>query len=231
MPADNKHLGVFDINVFDIIGPVMIGPSSSHTAGAAKIGKIARTLLGEDPSEAVIKLHGSFAKTYVGHGTDKAIVGGLLGMLPDDPGIRESLKIASEIGIIIKFEQIDLKDAHPNTAVIEAKGKSGEKVAITGSSIGGGNIIVKQINGMCVEFTGQYHTLVIPHKDVPGAIAAVASMLAYNTVNIASMKVYRSIRGGDAIMILETDQPVDIKLASLLKQLPHNKDVKIVGPL
>lgn len=208
------------MNVFEIIGPVMVGPSSSHTAGAVKIGRVVRELLGEEPVEVDVKLHGSFAKTYKGHGTDKAIIAGLMGMTPDDERIRKSMALAQSSGMVYRFETAEIKDAHPNTASITAIGKSGKKVTVQGASVGGGNILVEKINGLNVEFTGQYNTLVIKHRDTPGAIAAVTNLLAYNDINIANMKVYRSFRGGDAFMVIETDQQVGSELIVLIGKLP-----------
>lgn len=208
------------MNVFEIIGPVMVGPSSSHTAGAVKIGRVVRELLGEEPAEVDVKLHGSFAKTYKGHGTDRAIIAGLMGMDPDDERIRKSMVLAKSSGMVYRFETVEIKDAHPNTASITATGKSGKQVTVQGASVGGGNILVEKINGLNVEFTGQYNTLVIKHRDTPGAVAAVTNLLAYNDINIANMKVYRSFRGGDAFMVIETDQQVDSELIVLIGKLP-----------
>lgn len=219
------------MTVFDIIGPVMVGPSSSHTAGAVRIGRVGWKLLECEPVDIVIKFHGSFAGTYKGHGTDRAIIAGLMGMLPDDSRIRDSLKIADEKGIRYHFETIEFKDAHPNTAVIEILSRSGKKVSLLGSSIGGGNIIIRQINGMDVEFSGQYHTLIIHHKDAPGVIAAVTDILSGSRINIAQMKVFRSRRGGDAIMIIETDQPMDMKLGDKINKLVRIIDVSIIEPV
>lgn len=196
------------MNVFDIIGPIMVGPSSSHTAGAARIAAVTQKLLGEDIINASITLHGSFANTYKGHGTDRAIVGGLLGYKVDDPAIRNSFENAKNAGLRFTFETADLGDVHPNTALIKATGISGKKIKVMGSSIGGGRIIINRIDKFELEFTGQYFTLVIEYKDKPGIIAAVTSILGQNSINIAEMRVYRSFRGGTAIMIIETDQEI-----------------------
>ena len=209
------------MNIFDIIGPVMIGPSSSHTAGAVKIGRVIRALLGEEPVYVVVKFHGSFAKTYKGHGTDKAIIAGIMDMLPDDRRIRDSLELARQANIHFTFEEVTLEGAHPNTALVMAKTKEGHTVTIEGASVGGGNIIIHKIDDLKVEFTGHYNTLIIYHDDAPGAIAAVSNLLAHNHINIASMKVYRSFRGGDAIMIIEMDQDVSDELNLLIKELPE----------
>ena len=205
------------MNVFDIIGPIMIGPSSSHTAGAARIGRVAAILLGEELANAQILLHGSFSKTYKGHGTDKALAGGLIGMDIDDIKIKDSLNIAEQKGIKISFQTGDLGDVHPNTVFIKAVGKSGKIVTITGSSIGGGNIIINKVNETPVEFSGEYNTLVIKHLDAPGVIASVANILVANNVNIANMKDYRSCRGGDAIMVIETDQEISDPTLDLIR--------------
>jgi L-serine dehydratase len=219
------------MNVFDIIGPVMVGPSSSHTAGAVRIGRMVRALLAEEPVEAVIAFHGSFARTYKGHGTDKAIIAGLLGMLPDDLQIRDSLELAGQKGLQYRFEMLELKDAHPNTVQIETAGRTGKIVKVQGASVGGGNILIQKLNGLEVEFTGQYHTLVICHKDTPGAIAAVTNLLAYSEVNIAQMKVYRSHRGGEAMMVIETDQEIGEELRSMLGKLPKITSVTAIKPI
>lgn len=219
------------MNVFDIIGPVMVGPSSSHTAGAVRIGRVARELVGEEITDAVVKFHGSFAGTYKGHGTDKAIIAGLMGMLPDDIRIRDSLELAGEKGMNYEFDIVELKDAHPNTVLIEAAGRTGRKVSVTGSSVGGGNIAIKRINGLDVDFSGEYNTLVIPHKDEPGVIAAVANILAYFNINIASMKVYRSNRRGSAMMIIETDEQVGQELIAMIGRLPRVTSCTLIEPV
>lgn len=219
------------MNVFDIIGPIMVGPSSSHTAGAVKIGRIVRALLGEEPKDVVVKFHGSFAHTYEGHGTDKAIIAGLLDMAPDDLHIRDSLKLAGKSNVSYRFEAVDIKDAHPNTVLVEAVGISGNEVKVLGSSTGGGNIVIKNINGLGVEFTGQYNTLLILHKDAPGTIAAVTNILAYNEINIAQMKVFRAHRGGEAMMVIETDQQISEELKSVIAHLPRIINVRSIVPM
>lgn len=206
------------MNIFDVIGPVMIGPSSSHTAGAVKIGRMARQLFGRQPENAAILLHGSFAQTGRGHGTDKAIVAGLLDMTFDDPRIRDSIRLAQESGVSVTFRTGTIKNVHPNTARIELSG-GGKTLSVTGSSIGGGNILITEINGQHVEFSGQYPTLVIEHQDTPGIVASVTGLLAESRINIASMKVYRSHRGGHATMIIETDQETGPALQSRIEKL------------
>ncbi len=219
------------MNVFDVIGPVMIGPSSSHTAGAVRLGLITQALLGEPVIDAVIELHGSFARTYRGHGTDKAIVGGLLGIETDDERIRNSMDIASSQGLFYRFEVVELKDAHPNTAIIEVTGQSGKSVSVLGSSVGGGNILIRRINHLGVEVTAQYETIIVAHTDTPGAVAAVTDLLAKQLINIAQMKVYRSNRGGEAMMVIETDQTIDPALSILLGELLPVRNVTVIEPI
>lgn len=204
------------MSIFDIIGPVIVGPSSSHTAGAVRIAKVARELLGEEVKKAVIRLHGSFAKTYKGHGTDRAIIGGLLGFSTDDQRIKKSLSLAKEAGMQYSIQRCFLGDVHPNTALIKVEGVSGRKVSILGSSVGGGSIVIRQVNGLKVNFTGQYYTLLVEHEDKPNMVAVVTLILGRNNINIAGMRVYRAYRGANAIMIIETDQKID---SSILKEI------------
>ena len=218
------------MNVFDIIGPVMVGPSSSHTAGAVRIGRIARELLGEQPVKISILLYGSFAQTYKGHGTDRALIAGLMGMLPDDERIPKSLQIAREQNIAFSFDVTTENPSHPNTALIKIWADSGRCTAVQGASTGGGDILITKINGMDVSFTGQYHTVIISHTDSPGAIAEVTNLLAYHAINIGNMKVYRSAKGGDAIMVIETDQEIDKALGAILENLPKVSNVVIIKP-
>ena len=199
----------------------MIGPSSSHTAGAVRLGLIARALLGEKPVQGQIKLHGSFARTYKGHGTDKALIAGLLGLAPDDLGIRDSLRLAKEQGLTYSFEPVDLGDLHPNTALIDLRGTSGKTLSLLGSSVGGGRVQIHKINGLPAEFTAEYDTLIVYHKDTPGVIAAVTSLLASHSINIAQMKVYRSHRGGRSVIVLETDERIDEELCQQVKAVPN----------
>ena len=190
------------MNVFDILGPVMIGPSSSHTAGAARIGLMTRALLGKTPVKAHIFLHGSFAKTYKGHGTDKALVAG---MQTDDERIRFSLDVAKKEGLEIQIETGELENTHPNTAEITLTAADGEKVSLRGSSIGGGNILITRVNGLEVALTGQNPALIVLHKDAPGTIAAVTELMAEYGVNICNFHLARETKGGLAVMTIESD--------------------------
>ena len=192
--------------VFDIVGPVMIGPSSSHTAGAVRLGLMARKILGEEAVRAEINLHGSFARTYRGHGTDKALIAGILGFAPEDERIREALQIARDHGLEFSFQAVNLEEAHPNTAVIYLVGRSGRTARVRGASVGGGNIMISNIDGYNVELTGQYPALITIHHDCPGVITRVTQILAHAAVNIAFMRVSRQNRGETAMMIMELDE-------------------------
>lgn len=196
------------MNVFDILGPVMVGPSSSHTAGAVRIGNVSRRLLGEKPVKADILLHGSFALTGVGHGTDKAVVAGLLGMDTDDMRIPDSMKIAEKEGLDFKIGTINLKDAHPNSVLLKLKGEGGRELEILACSVGGGRIKIEKIDGIETDFSGDYPTLVVHNEDRPGHVADVTSALAHHGINIATINLYRDKRGGYAVMVAETDQPI-----------------------
>lgn len=196
------------MNLYDILGPVMVGPSSSHTAGAVRIGAMARCLLGEAPVKAVIGLHGSFSATGRGHGTDRAIIAGLLDMESDDERIPDSFSCAEQEGLTFEIRPVTLRDAHPNTALLELIGKTGKTLKMQASSLGGGRILVNKINDIDVNFTGEYHTMIIHHVDQPGVVGRVASCLAMESVNIAYMSLHRSKRGGASVMTVETDHPV-----------------------
>jgi L-serine dehydratase len=219
------------MNVFDILGPVMIGPSSSHTAGAAKIGRIAGIILGEKPVQADIYLHGSFAATYRGHGTDRALVGGLLGFAADDERLRNALEIALQEGLTVNFHRENLGDVHPNTAKITVVGISGKTIDMVASSTGGGDIRVFNLLGFAVDFDGLSNTLIIPHWDRPGTVAAVTAVLAEEGVNIAQMKVAREVPGADAIMIIETDQVCDQSGVEKIQKIPSVLAVTVVKPI
>ena len=196
------------MNIFDIMGPVMVGPSSSHTAGAVRMGYVARKLLGFQPARANIALHGSFAATGAGHGTDRAIVAGLLAMKPDDPDIPRSFQLAKEARLDVRIQTVDLRDAHPNTAVMTLIGERGRTVVVNASSLGGGRIRVNSIDGMTAAFSGDLPTLVIRNQDKPGIVSEVSSCLARHAVNIATMQLYRDRREGLSVMVLECDQPL-----------------------
>lgn len=196
------------MNLFDILGPVMVGPSSSHTAGAVKIGLIARKLLSEPPVRAQLFLHGSFAATGVGHGTDRALVAGLLGLQPEDEDIPQSFQLAKEQGLDFSIGAIQLRDAHPNSVLLKLDGKKGKHLEVIASSLGGGRVCVDEIDGIATKFTVDYPTLIIRNRDTAGIIAHVTSLLSMERVNIASMQVCRDQRGGEAVMVLEIDSTI-----------------------
>ena len=208
------------LDIFDILGPVMVGPSSSHTAGAVRIGRMARTLLGDEPVKADIHLHGSFAETGVGHGTDKALIAGLLGMAPDDLDIPQSLEIAAHRGLKFSFDQMDLRDAHPNSVLLELAGASDRRLVMQACSTGGGRILVTRLDGIDVSFTGDYHTLIVQNMDNQGNLSDVTNALALARVNVANMSMNRSSKGGSVMMIIETDDPVPGYIVELLEKQP-----------
>ncbi|MBC8088675.1 MAG: L-serine ammonia-lyase, iron-sulfur-dependent, subunit beta [Phycisphaerae bacterium] len=193
------------VSLLDIIGPVMVGPSSSHTAGACRLGLLARCLVGGTPESAKIELHGSFARTGEGHGTDKAIVGGLMGFRPDDERIRTALEIMDREGLNYTFEKTTLgDDIHPNSVRITLE-RGGRHAQMTGASLGAGRVLVNDIDGYPVEVTGNLNTIVLVAEDVKGSIARIAGLLADNNINIATLKLTRKERGGDAFMVIEVD--------------------------
>lgn len=205
------------MNVFDIMGPVMVGPSSSHTAGAVKIGYTARQLLREEIKFAELFLHGSFLATGKGHGTDKALIAGLLGMKPDDERIPASFILAEEKGMVYHFSKIELRNAHPNSVLMKLEGVFGNKIEIVASSIGGGSIMINKIDGVTADICACYPTLIVHNVDKPGHVSLVTSILGSLSVNIATMHIYRDRRGGNAVMIIECDQEVPKKSIDLLK--------------
>ncbi len=217
------------MNIFDILGPIMVGPSSSHTAGAVRIGLISKTLLGESPKEAHIQLSGSFAATGVGHGTDKALIAGLLGMEPDDKRIPSSFDVAKDENLQFDFENIELKTAHPNTAILKLIAENNRELEIQASSLGGGRIMVNYLDGIEVNFTGESPTLIVHNMDQPGHVAAVTSMLSHKKINIATMQLYRNKRGGYAVMVIETDQEIPPSSLQWLEELEGVLKVTYLG--
>ena len=208
------------MTLFDIMGPIMVGPSSSHTAGAARIGLITRRLLGEPPVSARLLLHGSFAATGKGHGTDRALVAGLLGLAPDDPDLPRSFALAKEAGMEVAVDTVTLRGAHPNTVVLQVAGAGGRSMEVNASSLGGGRVRVNAIDGLEASFTGDHPTLIIRNEDRPGAVAEVSAALSRRQVNIAAMQLYRNMRGGLAVMVIESDQPIWGAAVDELRGLP-----------
>ncbi|HAE91904.1 L-serine ammonia-lyase, iron-sulfur-dependent subunit beta [Tissierella praeacuta] len=218
-----------DYGVFDILGPVMIGPSSSHTAGAARLGKIAKDIVGTEFHKVVFYLHGSFGKTFEGHGTDKALVAGILGMDPSDEKLRDSFEIAKSKNIEFEFIEADLGYQHPNTVKIVFKFENQEDIYIIGSSIGGGNILITDINGNKVEFSGDYPTMLIKYIDQKGAISRISSILSINEINIATMKVTRE--NDIATMVVETDSDINEKVVAEIEKLNEVIYIKGINPI
>ncbi|HEX6574751.1 MAG TPA: L-serine ammonia-lyase, iron-sulfur-dependent subunit beta [Gemmatimonadaceae bacterium] len=194
------------VSLLDIIGPVMVGPSSSHTAGACRLGLLGRGLVSGTPQRALMELHGSFARTGEGHGTDKALVAGLLGFRPDDDRIRTALQIAEQEGLDYRFEKTTLSDnAHPNTVRMTLE-QGDIKATMMGSSLGAGRVVVTEIDGYPVEVTGNFHTIVLVAEDRKGSIARITRILADHDINIATLRLTRKQKGGDAFMVIECDE-------------------------
>lgn len=217
-------------SLFEIMGPIIIGPSSSHTAGAAKLGRLARLIFDNEIEEAEIGLHGSFASTGKGHGTDKALVGGLLGFKPDDVRIRESLTLAEENGVEISFYNVKLPDSHPNSVKITMKNEKNQ-LTIIGSSIGGGNVKVTRIEDYKVNITGALPTIWLIHEDKPGMVGLITSILGSYNLNIAFMQDFRKIKGTAASAIIELDQEVSKYTLNHLKNTNNIEKVRYIPAL
>ena len=211
-----------EISVFDIIGPIMVGPSSSHTAGALRIAAIARGLMPQGIKRVKFILYGSFAATYRGHGTDRALLGGILGLTTDDMRIRESFSLADDAGLGYAFTTgVAAADEHPNTVDIIMTDGDGSETTVRGSSVGGGEVEITRINGTKVSFSGNYNALVLYQTDRPGVIAAIADVLGKHGVNVAFMQVYREGIGQEAVSLLEIDGKVNQEIVDMLKKLPN----------
>lgn len=219
------------MGLFDVVGPVMIGPSSSHTAGAARIGLMAREILKDEPRTVTITLYGSFAKTYKGHGTDKALVAGLLGFSADDVRLRTSFEIATQQGMDVTFHRSEAEVDHPNTARIAMKGKQGREMEIVGVSLGGGKIEIREINGASVSLSGEEHTLITVHRDKPGIIAQATTIMAIGHINVSNMRVFRSAKNATAVMIVCTDSPVPPEMVSMIKKISAIESIVTLLPL
>lgn len=192
--------------VFDMLGPIMIGPSSSHTAGVVRIGRVVHGLLGGTPQKVQVRFYNSFAMTYRGHGSDRAILAGLMGLAVDDERIREALDLAQQAGINYTFEAVvSSAKNHPNTILVQAQ--RGERtLEVQGISRGGGLILIEAIDGLHTNFTGQLPTLVIEAQDVRGAVAFLSAILAYEGINIATLTVSRRAREDQALQVYELDE-------------------------
>ena len=219
------------MNIFDIMGPIMVGPSSSHTAGAARIGLITRHLLGSRPAAAELLLHGSFAATGKGHGTDRALLGGIMGFSADDTRIRDSFAIAEQRGLAYSFTPNETEtDLHPNTVDIRMENAAGQVMTVRGESLGGGKVRIVRINGVAVDFTGEYNALIVVQQDKPGVVAHITKILSDRGVNIAFMRLFREEKGHTAYTIVESDERLPEDVAQLLQENPNIHDVMVVQP-
>lgn len=217
------------ISVFDVLGPNMIGPSSSHTAGAAVIAGVARKLIAPPLKKVEFTLYGSFAKTYRGHGTDRALLGGILGFDTDDVRIRDSFEIARERGLEFSFVPNEVEqDVHPNTADIRMENEAGQVMTVRGVSLGGGKMKITRINGVEVDFTGEYSALIVIHKDTPGVVAHITHVLSEHNVNIAFMRLFREARGHTAYSIIESDGTLPQSIPDQLRNNQNIRDVMLV---
>ena len=219
------------ISVFDVLGPNMIGPSSSHTAGAAAISFLARKMIAPPIVKVEFTLYGSFAKTYQGHGTDRALLGGLMGFETDDTRIRNSFQIAQDRGLDYRFTPCTTEtDVHPNTVDIRRENAAGQVMAVRGESLGGGKVRIVRINGVRVDFTGEYAAVIAIHQDKPGVVAHITKVLSEHNVNIAFMRLFREGKGDTAYSIIESDGTLPDGIPEQLKANPHIRDVMIVQP-
>lgn len=217
------------MNIFEILGPVMVGPSSSHTAGAVRIGYVCRKLMGEKIVTADIELYGSFLLTGKGHGTPQAIVAGLLGMTPDDARIPDSFEIAKAQGLKFTIGEAKLKEAHPNSVLLKLTGESGKELEVIGESLGGSIINIAQIDGLPANISGDYPTLIASNMDVPGMVAKVSKVLFEAEINIAQMHLYRASRGKNSVLIAECDQEIEDKTLNDIKDLDGIMKVSYLG--
>lgn len=220
-----------NIGIFDVLGPIMIGPSSSHTAGAARLGKIARTIVNKPIKDVTFLLHGSFKETYKGHGTDRALVAGILGMMPDDERLRDALLIAEKEGLEVHFLPADLGQVHPNTVKILMTDCDDINWEVLGSSIGGGLVEIYEINGNKVKITGEYPTIITCHDDIPGTVSKVSTLFYDNDINIAHMTLVRSQKGKDATMTFEVDNNVSEELIAAIKAVEGINRVILINSL
>ena len=220
-----------NIGIFDVLGPIMIGPSSSHTAGAARLGKIARTIVNKPIKDVTFLLHGSFKETYKGHGTDRALVAGILGMMPDDERLRDALLIAEKEGLEVHFLPADLGQVHPNTVKILMTDCDDINWEVLGSSIGGGLVEIYEINGNKVKITGEYPTIITCHGDIPGTVSKVSTLFYDNDINIAHMTLVRSQKGKDATMTFEVDNNVSEELIAAIKAVEGVNRVILINSL
>ena len=218
-----------EYSIFSILGPVMIGPSSSHTAGAARLARVARSIVGKPYNKVEFWLHGSFAQTYKGHGTDRALVAGALGFNESDDRLCTSFEIADQMGLAYSFQPVELEGAHENTVMMKFYQDDKLLSTITGSSIGGGNIIITNIDGFDIQFSGKFTTIILKHRDQKGIVGEVGTTLLADRINIANMSLNRTGKGLEATTIIETDEPVSDHTIELLKQIEGVLDIMVIN--
>ena len=219
------------ISVFDVLGPNMIGPSSSHTAGAAAIALLARKMIAPPIVKAEFTLYGSFAKTYRGHGTDRALLGGLMGFQTDDKRIPNSFQIARAQGLDFRFTPCTAEtEVHPNTVDIRMKNAAGQEMTVRGESLGGGKVRIARINGVEVDFTGEYSTVIVVQRDKPGVVAHITKVLSDRGMNIAFMRLFREAKGHTAYTIVESDGRLPEGIDAPLRDNPNVRDVMLLEP-
>lgn len=218
------------ISVFDVLGPNMIGPSSSHTAGAAKIAYLAQKMITGPLIQVDFTLYGSFARTYRGHGTDRALLGGIMGFETDDLRIRDSLELAKKAGIAYSFSKAEEEpdDIHPNTADMDIQGTNGERLFVRGVSLGGGKVKIVKLNQIEVDFTGEYSTLIVSQTDKPGVVAHITKILSEEGVNIAFMRLFREEKGAAAFTIVESDEKIPKEVLEKIRENPLVSDIMLV---
>ena len=220
-----------DVSVFDVLGPIMIGPSSSHTAGAARLGKMAKTIVNKPIKKVTFLLHGSFRETYKGHGTDRALVAGILGMDPDDPQLKNSMSIAHDKGLIIEFLPADLGQVHPNTVKFLITDCDDTPWDVMGSSIGGGLIEITEINGHKVQITGKYPTIIVCHNDIPGTVSKISTIIYQSDLNIAFMTLTRSQKGKNANTTIEVDGKINDSIINQIQSVEGVTNVIVINSL
>lgn len=218
-----------DVSIFDVTGPIMTGPSSSHTAGAVKLALTAREIAGEPPVKVSFGMHGSFSKTYKGHGTDKALLAGVLGLLPDDERISDAYHLAEERGLIFEFYPLELEGCHENTVLMNLESATGAKLKVIGSSVGGGRILICSIDGFETSLEANTPTILISQQDKKGVISAVTGVLAQNNINIAVMRLSRKGKGDKAFTIIETDSPIELSVEKTLAELENVSFVRVLN--
>lgn len=219
------------ISVFDVLGPNMIGPSSSHTAGAAVIGALAGKIMTPPIKKVELTLYGSFAKTYQGHGTDRALLGGVMGFSTDDTRIRDSFRIARERGIDYTFTPNETEtDIHPNTVDVRMENEAGQVMTVRGESLGGGKVRIVRINGVSVDFTGEYSSVIVIQQDQPGVVAHITKVISDLGINIAFLRLFRDAKGHTAYTIVESDSRLPEDILDALRENPNIRDVMLVQP-